>query len=213
MPTIKIYSKEQVDALIASAGGLPDPTSASAGDVLTLDDNKSPGWSAVPDELPATTSASAGDVLTLDSNKDPAWVAPSGGGGTKVTITSQAELIAFMNSANDGDELYGTLMYISGSASANVVSQITMFDLKVHWQPTPSPGAKHVCGVVKTVKGFGVTTTHTTPSFEATWNSNGSFTINSLYLMWWLSNTMNFELKTNCTFTPTEFTEVTGIHY
>lgn len=50
MPTIKIYSKEQVDALIASAGGLPDPTSASAG-----------------------------DVLTLDANKDPAWVAPSGG--------------------------------------------------------------------------------------------------------------------------------------
>ena len=51
MPTVDIYSKQQVDALIAGAGGLPDPASASAG-----------------------------DVLTLDSNKDPAWVAPSGGG-------------------------------------------------------------------------------------------------------------------------------------
>lgn len=50
MPTVDIYSKQQVDALIAGAGGLPDPTSASAG-----------------------------DVLALDSNKDPAWVAPSGG--------------------------------------------------------------------------------------------------------------------------------------
>lgn len=58
MPTIKIYSKEQVDALIASAGGLPDPTSASAG-----------------------------DVLTLDSNKDPAWVPPTGG-KTKHTYTT-----------------------------------------------------------------------------------------------------------------------------
>lgn len=47
MPTIKIYSKEQVDALISGAGGLPDPTSASAGDVLTLDSNKDPAWVAV----------------------------------------------------------------------------------------------------------------------------------------------------------------------
>lgn len=64
MPTIQIYDKSQVDALIASAGGLPDPTSASAG-----------------------------DVLTLDSNKDPAWVAPSGGGGlSKITFSTWLEL-------------------------------------------------------------------------------------------------------------------------
>ena len=55
MPTVDFYSKSQVDALIAGAGGLPDPTSASAG-----------------------------DVLTLDSNKDPAWVAPSSGGITLI---------------------------------------------------------------------------------------------------------------------------------
>lgn len=93
MPTIQIYDKSQVDALIASAGGLPDPTSASAGDVLTLDSNKAPEWSTIPDELPATTSASAGDVLALDSNKDPAWVAPSGGGGMSVhTYTSMTDI-------------------------------------------------------------------------------------------------------------------------
>ena len=185
MPTVDIYSKQQVDALIAGAGGLPDPASASAG-----------------------------DVLTLDSNKDPAWVAPSGGGGrTTVSITTQAELIAFMEAAKDGDELYGTFMYKNGSAGASEVSQITMFNLKVHWQPTPNPGAKHVCGSVKTVKGFGLTTTHTVPSFEATWNSNGTFSITSIYLMWWLNSTMNFAMKTTCTFTPDSFTEVTGVHY
>lgn len=64
MPTVDIYSKQQVDALIAGAGGLPDPTSASAG-----------------------------DVLTLDSNKDPAWVAPSGGGITKHTYSTFGEFI------------------------------------------------------------------------------------------------------------------------
>lgn len=46
MPTVDIYSKQQVDALIAGAGGLPDPTGASAGDVLTLDSNKDPAWIA-----------------------------------------------------------------------------------------------------------------------------------------------------------------------
>lgn len=81
MPTIKIYSKEQVDALIAGAGGLPDPASASAGDVLTLDSNKDPAWAEPDPGLPDTTSASAGDVLTLDSNKDPAWTTPAGGSG------------------------------------------------------------------------------------------------------------------------------------
>ena len=63
MPTVDIYSKQQVDDLIAGAGGLPDPTSASAG-----------------------------DVLTLDSNKDPAWVAPSGG-MTLHTYTSWASAV------------------------------------------------------------------------------------------------------------------------
>lgn len=62
MTTLNIYSKEQVDALIAGAGGLPDPTSASAG-----------------------------DVLTLDSNKDPAWAAPGGGGMSAHTYTSWAD--------------------------------------------------------------------------------------------------------------------------
>lgn len=34
--------------------------------------------------LPSTDSASAGDVLSLDDNKDPQWAAPSGGGGVLV---------------------------------------------------------------------------------------------------------------------------------
>ena len=63
MPTVDIYSKQQVDALIVGAGGLPDPASASVG-----------------------------DVLTLDSNKDPAWVAPSGG-QTVLSASTRSDLI------------------------------------------------------------------------------------------------------------------------
>lgn len=34
--------------------------------------------------LPSTETASAGDVLSLDDNKEPQWAAPSGGGGVLV---------------------------------------------------------------------------------------------------------------------------------
>lgn len=36
------------------------------------------------DSLPDTSEASAGDVLSLDEDKDPVWSAPSSGGGAKV---------------------------------------------------------------------------------------------------------------------------------
>lgn len=65
MASIDLYTKQQVDALIASAGGLPDPTSASVG-----------------------------DVLTLDSNKDPAWTAAASGGMTAHTYTSFDDMMA-----------------------------------------------------------------------------------------------------------------------
>lgn len=73
MPTVDIYSKQQVDALIASAGGLPDPASASAG-----------------------------DVLTLDSNKDPAWVAPSGGGSHTTVSVTVSNLYSTLNGLASG---------------------------------------------------------------------------------------------------------------
>lgn len=34
--------------------------------------------------MPSTETASAGDVLSLDDNKEPQWAAPSGGGGVLV---------------------------------------------------------------------------------------------------------------------------------
>lgn len=34
--------------------------------------------------LPDTSEASAGDVLSLDEDKEPVWSAPSGGGGVKI---------------------------------------------------------------------------------------------------------------------------------
>ena len=89
MPTVDIYSKQQVDALIAGAGGLPDPTSASAG-----------------------------DVLTLDSNKDPAWSAPSSGGITKHTYSTFAALYADVLTHSDGILVYnGPILTSDGGTS------------------------------------------------------------------------------------------------
>lgn len=36
--------------------------------------------------LPSTETASAGDVLSLDDNKDPQWAAPSGSGGGALVV-------------------------------------------------------------------------------------------------------------------------------
>lgn len=41
--------------------------------------------------LPSTDSASAGDVLSLDNNKDPQWATPSGGGGVLVVNLTATE--------------------------------------------------------------------------------------------------------------------------
>lgn len=61
------------------------------------------GGNAGGSGLPDPTSASAGDVLTLDSNKDAVWQAPSGGGGvTAHKYTTYGEMITDMTNHVDG---------------------------------------------------------------------------------------------------------------
>lgn len=55
-------------AAISDSGGLPDPAEASAGDVLSLDEDKKPTWSTPTGGLPETTLADAGKVLTVKSD-------------------------------------------------------------------------------------------------------------------------------------------------
>lgn len=55
---------ENIDKL---GGGLPDPSGASEGDVLTVGAD-GPEWAGVPTELPDSTGASQGDVLTVGSS-------------------------------------------------------------------------------------------------------------------------------------------------
>lgn len=71
MTSMNVYSKEQIDA-----------------------------------KIPATTSASAGDVLTLDSNKDAIWQAPISG-KTVIDITTQQQLLDYLKTAQIGDILVG----------------------------------------------------------------------------------------------------------
>ena len=60
--------------------------------------------------LPDPTSASAGDVLTLDSNKDAVWQTPSGGGsGTVTTTMNKSMFLTWYTNANYGDRLDGVI--------------------------------------------------------------------------------------------------------
>ena len=103
---------------------LPDPTSANAGDVLTLDNNKDAVWQTPSKELPATTSATAGDVLTLDSNKDAVWQTPSGGGVTIREINGIADIYDWINNC----KLYDQFVFKDGY---NTTSTGHQFDVGV----------------------------------------------------------------------------------
>lgn len=51
--------------------------------------------------FPSTETASAGDVLSLDDNKDPQWAAPSGGGGVLVVTDTDGTLNKTFKEIND----------------------------------------------------------------------------------------------------------------
>lgn len=70
---------ENIDKL---GGGLPDPSGASEGDVLTVGTD-GPEWAGVPTELPDSTGASQGDVLTVGAN-GLEWSAPAIGSVTSI---------------------------------------------------------------------------------------------------------------------------------
>ena len=78
-PPPETREEQYLDAIAEKS--LPDTAEASAGNVLILDEDKAPAWSAPSGGLPDASEASAGDVLTLDEDKAPAWSTPSGGGG------------------------------------------------------------------------------------------------------------------------------------
>ena len=75
------YTWDTVDAL-------PDRTSAQVNDVLKLDNNKEPIWSAEEKELPSTFSAEQGQALILNSNKEPIWDNISVGGLQVLELSS-----------------------------------------------------------------------------------------------------------------------------
>jgi len=75
------------------------------------------------DGLPDSTSANAGDVLTLDSNKDAVWQAPSGGLTRTITdITSYNELVYAMTHASLGDMIVGA--FLGRSSSTDYAQEI-----------------------------------------------------------------------------------------
>lgn len=67
--------------------------------------------------LPDTASASAGDVLTLDNNKDAVWSTPSSGSNIVKTTLSASTLSDWLENANVGDVLTFQEITKSNSAS------------------------------------------------------------------------------------------------
>lgn len=70
----KMFSKNEIEKISKSEVDkvIPATSSASAGQVLTLDEDKKPSW-ANASALPSVESASAGDILDLDASKNPQW--------------------------------------------------------------------------------------------------------------------------------------------
>lgn len=92
---------------------VPSISGVTNGQVLTKVESGT-SWA---DPLPSTAAASAGNVLTLDSNKVPGWAAPSGGGGATTThYTTNATLVAAMIALDVGAEisLYGSYVQNPG---------------------------------------------------------------------------------------------------
>ena len=76
---------------------LPSITAQDAGKVMTVESDGSWGVENVPTELPSTTSASAGDVLSLNNNKEAVWATTSSGGErfiVTLTLTSESGGVA-----------------------------------------------------------------------------------------------------------------------
>ena len=72
------------ETFLAAAGGqdVTTPTPITREEVFLDEIAKRGGGSS----LPSTETASAGDVLSLDDNKEPQWAAPSGGGGGVLVV-------------------------------------------------------------------------------------------------------------------------------
>ena len=75
----------------------------------------------VPNELPDTTSASAGDVLGLDNDKNPAWLTPSSGGGVLVVTDTEGTLDKTWQEIHDAMLSGGAVVQI-GQTSVDVVA-------------------------------------------------------------------------------------------
>ncbi len=72
------------EMFLAAAGGqdVTTPTPVTREEVFLDEIAKEGGGSS----LPSTETASAGDVLSLDDNKEPQWAAPSGSGGGVLVV-------------------------------------------------------------------------------------------------------------------------------
>ena len=110
MPSIKIYSKEQVDDLIS---GVSPPTvvqttgtsttSVMSQDAVTTALGNKADTSALPTSsqlVPSTSGASSGDVLSFNGTSTE-WVAPSGGGGSYDTASSLLDLYNIVNGMSE----------------------------------------------------------------------------------------------------------------
>ena len=108
MPSVNIYSKEQIDNLMPSSDEL----------------------------VPDTSGASNGDVLTYDGT-DIGWMTPSGG-VTRTTITnSLSDLITAMHNANAGSiiVMYGVTLGRSGEDN-NIIALAAIKMNSTQWAPT-----------------------------------------------------------------------------
>ena len=133
-----------IDALMAqSGGGLPDPSEASVGDVLALDEEKQPIWSSAVSEIfnkvvTASVVVETKSAITIDAG-DEAQFRTVTGGNCKRTITcsdggtySSSNAIILGYSNRNFDDLHkGVVLQSIGATDTCMFYNTTDLDVTV----------------------------------------------------------------------------------
>lgn len=102
--------------------GVPDASSAPAGQVPVTDGAGGYALGDAPSGLPSTSGASEGDVLALGTGLEPGWAPPSGGGGAalaRATATVTTEEMDPDDSESQDLDLGGVWSLLTVSADTD----------------------------------------------------------------------------------------------
>lgn len=124
---MELTPKTRKETFLAAAGGqdVTTPTPVTREEVFLNEIAKGGGSS-----LPSTETASAGDVLSLDDNKEPQWAAPSGSGGGVLVVNMVSDETGELDKTwkEISDAGFSVLKHIDGAETVFAVISSIGYD-------------------------------------------------------------------------------------